>query len=44
MNGYGLPNMHTNRRGSMLVRIEAEIPQTLTDKQIKKISEIVNGS
>jgi|11BtaG_2_1085332.scaffolds.fasta_scaffold41853_1 curved DNA-binding protein len=44
MNGYGLPNMHTNRRGSMLIKIEAEIPQTLTPAQIQKIGEIINGS
>jgi len=36
--------MHTNRRGSMLIKIEAEIPQTLTPAQIQKIGEIINGS
>jgi len=44
MPSYGLPNVRTNRRGNMYIKIHAEIPKDLTHEQLLKISEIVNGS
>jgi|TARA_B110000503_G_scaffold7367_2_gene9986 curved DNA-binding protein len=44
MQDYGLPNIRTNRRGNMLIKIEADIPKNLTHEQLSKISEIVYGT
>ena len=44
MQGYGLPNIRTNNRGNMFVKIEADIPKNLTHDQLSKIAEIVYGT
>ena len=44
MQGYGLPNIRSNKRGNMFIKIEAEIPKNLTNSQLSKIAEVVYGS
>ena len=44
MQGYGLPSLSTNSAGTLFVKIEAEIPKNLTQNQIDKIYEVINGS
>ena len=40
--GYGLPNMHSGRRGIIFVEIEAEIPKITDENVLNKIQQLRN--
>jgi curved DNA-binding protein len=41
--GYGLPDMRTKQRGSMMIKIKVEIPKNLTTEQQQLVEKIRNG-
>lgn len=40
--GYGLPNMRSRQRGSLMIRVKIEIPKNLTTKQKQIIENLRN--
>jgi curved DNA-binding protein len=41
--GYGLPNMRTKQRGTMMIRIKVDIPKNLTTEQQQLVERLRNG-
>ena len=42
VNNYGIPDMRTGQRGKLFIRVEASIPNNLSEEQINKIKEVIN--
>jgi DnaJ-class molecular chaperone len=41
--GYGLPDMRTKQRGSMMIKLKVEIPKNLTAEQQQLVEKLRNG-
>jgi DnaJ-class molecular chaperone len=40
MPGFGMPNVHTKRRGDAIIQVEAKIPRINDQEIVKRLSEI----